>query len=560
MDVLAALGSRSPYFALLEHRERAERIVSVIMRYGLADATTIEGHPLLAELAGHTKPDPALLELTRGDRLRDALQQLGTTFIKIGQILSTRADIVGPDIAQALSELQADDPSDSPEQIAETVAEDLGAPIEELFAAFDRVPLASASIAQVCTATTRSGQQVVVKVRHAGVTELVGQDLAILNALATLLQRDVPALRTLEPERIARELSRSLLDELDFRRELSNLVRIAANFEGDDAFVFPAPLPELSGSAVLTETSVDGVRLSKVLSTLGPQADAVIHSITDMYFQMIFIDGLFHADPHPGNLLLLPDGRLGVLDFGKCGRLRDGMREAFIDFLAAVLGGDMEEATRCMLLVAPGPGGLDSGRLQADLEAWVEQYFPGTTGSATMHADLGPAIAALLALVREYQLRMPADITLMLIVIMQLQGLLDESGSRLTLTQLLMPFAGQLKQERLSPKRIARDAMRTARRWEHLLEVLPGDLTRLLEASSRGDLKVPLTVGGLDRPVNRLAYALIATATINGTAQLLSRRAEPTVRSISVPGLVGTAASAYLGLHVIRAIKRAGGL
>jgi ubiquinone biosynthesis protein len=370
----------------------------------------------------------------------------------------------------------------------------------------------------------------------------------------------VSALRSLEPVRIARELSRSLTDELDFRRELSNLVRISANFADNGAYAFPAPLPELSGQAVLTETIVDGVRLSQVLGNLGPQTDDVVRSIADMYFHMIFIDGLFHADPHPGNLLLLPDGRLGVLDFGKCGRLRDGMREAFIDFLGAVLGNDIEEATRCMLLVAPGPAGLDPARLQADLEAWVEQYFPGMPGSASMHSDLGQACAALLSIVREYQLRMPTDLSLMLIVVMQLQGLLNESGSSLTLTELLMPFAGQLREERLSPKRIARDAMRTARRWEHLIEVLPADLTRLLEASSRGEMKIPLSVNGLDRPVNRLAYALIATATINGAAQLLARRAEPTVGRVSIPGLVSTATAAYLGVHVVRSIRKAGGL
>lgn len=561
MDLLQGLESRSPVFALVENRARAEFIVSVILRYGLADAATLEGHPLLVQLAGKVKPDPGLMEMSRGERLRSAMQELGTTFIKIGQLLSTRADLVGPDIAEALSALQADDPADTPEQITATVEADLKVPLQQAFASFTLVPMASASVGQVCTAVTPDGTNVVVKVRHDGVPEVVAQDLAILNALAALLEKDVAATRVLQPTQVAHQLSTSLTDELDFRRELGNLVRVSANFAGNDSYVFPTPYPELSGEAVLTESMIDGTRLSSVINTLTvDSANEIIRMIANMYFQMIFIDGLFHADPHPGNLLILDDGRLGVLDFGKCGRLRDGMREAFIDFLASVLTGDIEESTRCMLKIAPGPADLDETRLQADLEGWIETYFPGSAGSATMHADLGSAIAALLDLVRQYNLRMPTDMSLMLIVMMQLQGVLQESGSSLTLTELLMPFAQEIQKERMSPKRIMRKALGTAHRWEHLLEVLPGDLTRLLEATSRGELKVPLTIGGIDRPVNRLAYALVATATINGTAQMLSRKAGPTVGRVSVPGLVGTAASAYLGYHVIRAIHKAGGL
>ncbi len=561
MDVLQGLEHRSPMFALVENRDRAQFIISVIVRYGLADAATLDGHPLLVQLAGKVKPDPTLMNLSRGDRLRSAMQELGTTFIKIGQLLSTRADLVGPEIADALSALQADDPADTPEQIEATVTADLKQSLDTAFSSFDLIPLASASVGQVCAATTADGQEVVVKVRHEGVPETVAQDLAILNALAALLEKDVAATRVMQPVQVAHQLSTSLTDELDFRRELGNLVRISANFAGNDAYAFPTPFPELSGEAVLTESRIEGTRFSTVINDLSvDQANAIIQLIANMYFQMIFVDGLFHADPHPGNLLILDDGRLGVLDFGKCGRLRDGMREAFIDFLASVLTGDIEESTRCMLKVAPGPSDLDETRLQAELEGWIETYFPGSAGSATMHADLGSAIAALLDIVRQYNLRMPTDMSLMLIVMMQLQGILQESGSTLTLTQLLMPYAQEIQKERMSPKRMMRKALGTAHRWEHLLEVLPGDLTRLLEATSRGELKVPLTISGIDRPVNRLAYALVATATINGTAQMLSRKAGPTVGRVSVPGLVGTAASAYLGYHVIRAIHKAGGL
>ena len=206
MDVLQGLENRSPMFALVQNRARAEFIVSVIVKYGLADAATLEGYPLLAQLAGKVKPDPALLEMSRGDRLRSAMQELGPTFIKIGQLLSTRADLVGPDIAEALSALQADDPADTPEQITATVTDDLKMPLDEAFSSFTLIPLASASVGQVCEAVTPDGTEVVVKVRHDGVPEVVAQDLAILNALAALLEKDVAATRVLQPVQVAHQL------------------------------------------------------------------------------------------------------------------------------------------------------------------------------------------------------------------------------------------------------------------------------------------------------------------------------------------------------------------
>ena len=225
--------------------------------------------------------------------------------------------------------------------------------------------------------------------------------------------------------------------------------------------------------------------------------------------------------------------------------------------LAAVFGDDLEEATRCMLLVAPGPRTLDTDLLARELTVWKELFFTPTDGQ---HADLGAAVRALLDIVDRYRLEMPSEVALMLVVVVELQGILEETGTPLQLSQLLMPYAAQLRRERLSPKRLWRSATRRAHRWEHLLDVLPDDLARLLEASSRSELKVPLVVEGLDRPVNRLAYALVTAATIQGSSQLLARGTAPTYRETSVPGLVGTGVATYLAVQVLRSIRRAGGV
>ncbi len=561
--MLLRLRATRPEAILLEQRARAEQIVAVIVRYGVADLSSdADGHAWLAQLAGHARPDPQLVALSRGERLCAAAQELGTTFIKIGQILSTRADLVGAEVADALKALQADDPADPPEQIAQTVADALGVGVDEAFSSFgsfEQTPMASASIGQVCRATTTDGQAVVVKVRHTGIVDTVASDVAILQALAQIAERESSRAREYGLSRIVGELVESLEQELDFHHELLNLQVISSNFAGSSQFVFPEPMPELSGEAVLTETALDGTRLSEVITDLGARRDPVIRQLTSLYFKMIFEDGLFHADPHPGNLLIMPDGRLGVLDFGKCGRIRDDVREAFVDFLAAIFGDDLEEATRCMLLVAPGPRTLDTDLLVRELSVWKDAYF-ASGGPDGQRTDLGSAVRALLDIVDRYRLQMPSEVALMLVVVVELQGILEATGTPLQLSQLLMPYAAQLRSERLSPKRLWRSATRRAHRWEHLLDVLPDDLSRLLEASSRSELKVPLVVEGLDRPVNRLAYALVTAATIQGSSQLLARGAGPTYRDTSIAGLVGSGVSAYLAVQILRSIRRAGGV
>ena len=554
---------RGSLVALVEHRARAEQIVRVFVRYGLAEGADLSGHPHLADLAKGMKPDPDLMALSRGERLRAALLELGTTFIKIGQILSTRPDLVGPDVAEDLAVLQADDPVDTPEEIVATLAEAFNCTSEQAlarFSSFNLVPIASASIGQVCLATLTDGTQVVVKVRHTGVVDVVREDLAILNALASILQHDVPSLRIMEPERTVAELSKSLIDELDFRIELRNLLVVSGNFADNPTYVFPTAYPELSAESVLTESMVDGTRLSNVIKSLGGQADLIVHELADLYFQMIFEDGVFHADPHPGNLLIIEGGRVGVLDFGKCGHLRESTREAFVDFLSSIFSGDIDETVRCMLVISPGPRSLDETALAADLAEWINQYFPRNGNPGGAHTDLGASMQALLTLVNRYQLKLPTDLSLMLLVVIQLQGLLEESGSQLTLTELLKPFAVRLKKERLSPQRLLRTAARTAHRWERLLEVMPGDLTRMFEAGSKGELKVPLDVNGIDKPVNRLAMALIGSAAILGASNMLSRRVHPMVGKVSVPGAIAGVASIVIARQVMRGVHRAGGM
>mgnify|MGYP003585667490 CR=1 FL=1 len=556
------LRAKSPETVLFEQRARAEQIAKVLVRYGVAEIVDdSSGHGWLAELAGHARPDPDLVALSRGERLCRAAQELGTTFIKIGQILSTRADLVGADVAQALKALQSNDPADTPTQIAQTVADTLGVSVDDAFssyASFDSTPIASASIGQVCRAVTTDGREVVVKVRHAGIVAQVDADMQILQALAQMAERDSARARTVRITRVVDELGTSLAQELDFHNEMLNLQVITANFAGSQQFVFPEAIPELSGEAVLTESALTGTQLSTTLTNLGARRDTVIRQLTDLYFKMIFEDGMFHADPHPGNLLLMPDGRLGILDFGKCGRIREGVRESFVDFLAAIFGDDDQEVTRCMLAVAPGPPDLDTDLLTREITVWKDRFFP-TTNTSGQHADLGAAVTDLLDMVNRYQLQMPSDVVLMLLVVVELQGILEESGTPLRLTDLLLPYAEKLRRERLSPKRLWRSATSRAHRWEHLLEVLPTDLARLLEAGSRSELKVPLVVEGVDRPVNRLAYALVTAATIQGSSQLLARGTGPTYRDASLPGLVGTGVSAYLAIRILRSIHRSGG-
>ncbi|MDP7302286.1 MAG: AarF/UbiB family protein, partial [Pirellulaceae bacterium] len=306
---------------------RGTEIISVLSRYGLADWISRFNLDFVKDQL-KARDGEAIARHPREARIRMALTDLGPTFIKLGQLLSTRPDLVGREQANELSKLQSDVPADPPEAIRRIVEAELGQPIDELFAEFCDEPIASASIGQVHSARLRSGEQVVVKVQHDKIEKTVREDLEVLAGLAQLAE-SIPEFKRYRPATTVAEMARTLRRELDFGREERNLLQFAGQFHNIHKVRIPKPIEELCTPRVITMERLDGVKLEdpRQLVAQGLDLNVVAHRIAELYLEMIFSHGHFHADPHPGNILVLPGNVIGLLDFGMVGRIGERLRE-----------------------------------------------------------------------------------------------------------------------------------------------------------------------------------------------------------------------------------------
>ena len=543
----------------LERRRRHRRntlrfrqIASVAVRYGLADyLRKMPGTRMQQWLRGSA--GQSIVELSIPVRIRLALSELGTTFIKFGQMLSTRPDLVGQDVADELAHLQSRTPPD-PSGVAEaTIQKEFGSPPATLFASFDPTPFASASVAQVHHASLHSGEQVVVKIQKDGIESRVEADLSMLADLAALAERHVDDLKSYHPVALVRQFAKMMRAELDFLRELRNIQEFRQNFAADETVHFPVPFPELCSRRVLTMERLDGVLLSKVSTSPGPnpEMDDFVRRGANMYLEMIFRDGFFHADPHPGNLMLLPGNVVGVLDCGMVQRLDDDLREAIEDLLLAAVHRDPQTVTEAVWDLCTTPPTTERQRLQSDITELVSEYAGQSLGSL----DVGALVKSLAAVIYENRLFLPPGAMLLLRVLGELEGTAKQVNPSFGLFALIKPYAEAAARRRLAPGRVWLQVQRGARAWERLLRELPGGLDDLLAGIRAGTLSVHLEHRRLDPVVNRLVLGLLTSSLLLGSSLLWSLHAEPVVEGVSVIGAIGYAAACIMGVTLYRDIK-----
>ena len=423
--------------ALTKHRKRLGEIMSVLRRYGLADWADREG--VAGVKLAQRLADPALAALSPGERMRGAAVELGTTFVKFGQMLSLRPDVVGSEVASELEELRASVPPDPPEVAGRVVIDELGASLEKSFATFEAEAMGSGSVAQVHAATLHDGTEVVVKVLHDGVERTVSEDLEIMRALAQYVERQDPELARYRPTMIVSEFDKMMRGAIDMRQELSNLQRFTANFAAEPDVVIPTPYPELSTRRVLTMSRLVGQPLADRarLEAAGWDVDGLVRRATEIYLEMIFRDSLFHADPHPGNFLLLDGHRLGILDFGDVGYVSAQRRAQLEDLVIAAGTQNVDELTDTILEMTTPPPDVDITQLRADLDIWLHRYFLSGVGQL----DVTAILTSWSELMHEYQLVLPSDLALLMRVMLHLQGLGRDVGTELRVDRTGRPLS-----------------------------------------------------------------------------------------------------------------------
>ncbi len=534
---------------------RVAEIIGVLAKYGFAG--WFKAIPLnwVQERLISVEGEP-ISDLGLNERVRLVLTELGTTFIKLGQMLSTRPEIIGIELAEELSLLQYDTAPDEPEPVCKLVAAELGKPPEELFGWFEETAFASASIAQVHRAKLPSGEEVVVKIMRSGVQQRVESDLSILAALAELAEKHVEQLRAYEPVALVRQFRRTILRELDFTVERRHLEEFARNFADDPGVRFPKPWPDYSSRSVLTMERLDGVlgtdpeRLRQTGVDLGEFALRG----ANMYLEMIFRDSFYHADPHPGNLMLLPDGVVGVLDCGMVGRLDDVVRDEIEALLLSIAQRDSEALTDAVYSLGAVPQNTSRDQLRADLTEFVAEY----TGQAISDLDLGGALRSLADIIRRHHIVLPPAVSMLLRTLVLLEGTAKLLNPDFSLAEVIQPFYQRAIGRRLSPQRLWLRLQRTYRDWDKLLQSLPRDLAETLQRIRTGRLNVHLAHQHLDPVVNRLVMGILTASLFLGSSLLWSMKAPPVLGGVSVFGAAGYVISVYLGWKLLRAVKHSG--
>jgi ubiquinone biosynthesis protein len=512
-------------------RARYREIAKVLWEervFNLMQGSGLEEH--VPEGAVPMEDDPSVKEkdLPRAVRIRRALERLGPAFIKMGQILATRRDLVTPDLAVELAKLQDDVPTLSWEEMRPRVETELGAPVEELYASFDTTPIAAASIGQVYRATLRDGTPVAVKVQRPGVTETMEIDLEILVDLGRRVTAHTQWGKDYDVAALTQEFADVLRSELDYTHEGQAMDRFRDAFADDTTIVFPEVFWDHSSGRVLTMTFIDGVPATQLEEGDVPGVDRerLVELGVSSYFRQIFELGFYHADPHAGNLFALLDGRIAFVDFGRTARVSRHNREAVFDMLLAVFDEDPRAATEAVLAMTGMPPEVDVAKLEVELGRLLALYRR-SQGSGGGLDDL---VQRLLTLVREHQLHLPTELTVLLTTLGMLDGVAAQIDPGFRMVDAAKPFAKKLVPQQFGPDRIFKATLRSARAYARFFDDLPVQATRVLRRAGEGEFRIsvrPTEYAGLMERLQAgfslIAYALIVSALILGAALLVGR-------------------------------------
>ena len=497
---------------------RWQEIIVVLRRYGLADWLSNLRVDFIRDWLKDNQGVP-LASYSREARVRMALTELGPTFIKLGQVLSLRPDLVGSEQAAELQQLQSQVPADPFEQIKAVVETELKLPINEAFSEFSELSMASASIGQVHAAKLIDGTPVVVKVQHVNIQAKVNEDLEVLRGLAMLAER-IPEFAVWQPRGIVEQLSRSIKRELSFSRELSNLLMFQASLKKFEGIVVPRAYAKLSSARVLTMERVEGQSIHCLSSPDSlPDVDriAIARRVSSLYVQSIFLKGHYHADPHPGNILIQEDGTIALLDFGMVGRIDDSLRGTIEQMLWAVMQQDSALLTSLIKRAGKIPASIDDAQLSNDVADLIATY--GTQPLDSL--DLSGALNDATDILHRHRITLPSQMGILIKTLVTLEGTLRLTCSSFSIIEAIQPMMGKLRWNRFSPRRQARRLRRMYVEIEGLVERLPTQISSLVELVQEGKLDVHLSHRGLSPSINRMVLGLLTSSLLLGSSILM---------------------------------------
>jgi len=550
---------------------RYNEIIRVLFKYGFADVLklVVFQRVLGIEGSGLQTHEEGLLARAPEERLRMALEELGPTFIKFGQIVSSRRDLVNDAYYAQLRMLQDSVPTFPGNEAKRIFAEETGMSVEEAFSKFDVEALAGASIAQVHRAVTKDGMVVAVKVQRPDIHQVIQRDLSIIQDFAKFLEKHVPDIASLNPVGVVKEFSDTLLRELDFTIEADNARRFGRQFEDDESIKVPAILEEFSGKKILTMEFIAGHPVTDIpyLQKHGIDPIALSESISTLIYEQIFEHGFFHADPHPGNMTVLKGGVMGLYDYGMMGEFSLAFRSSVAHLIAGLAEKDNRRVMGALVDMTDEGNVADSDKMLHDVEAFTNKHL----NEPLARINLTQVLNSLLELLRLHRLRMKGNFYLGIKALSQVEAIGRDLNPELNFVVLGKPYAEKLIANKYRPSHFFELLKRLSAASIDFLEVFPSDFHMLWNRIRSGKFTLPLQHKidpqgfeplrvTLDSIANRLSNAILAASVLICSSILILSGIPPKIWNIPAIGLVGLILGGYMCLRLILSIWKHGGL
>jgi len=549
--------------------KRLKDIVLVLTRHGfgqLVERIDLGRYvPLMSRIVGGRAGAPGEIPTPAPERLVKVIEELGPTFVKFGQLMATRPDLVPEEYVEALTALQDKVEPFSPAAARAIAERELEHPLDEVFSRFGDRPLASGSLAQVHPAELADGRRVAVKVKRPGAGKTALADLDLLAGIAELAEKHVPELARFRPTMIVEEFSRSLRRELNFITEASTLVKFGKFFKGDASVSIPAVHWEYCGPNLLVMERIEGHPLTDLEGLRGSGCDLpkLAGRLCNAFLRQFFEFGTFHADPHPGNIMVLEGARPVLLDFGMVGHISAELKGQLATTLLALVRGDLDLIISVYTDIGVFSEGADLAAVRLDLLELLDRYYGVPAGTI----DMSQAFYDVLHVARRHEVNLPRDFVMLGRAFVLMCSLVRRLDPGVDIASAIRPYAKKLLLERLSPRHILKRAGTSLYYLTSFLNALPRDLRQLMRKAQTGRLALTFRHEGLERLVqemdrssNRLAFAMIIAAVIVGSSVVMHAALGPTVAGISILGLLGFVLAGFLGLGLAWAIYRSGKL
>lgn len=550
------------------HIKRYNQVIRIFLKYGFEDLVSYLNEKKRFNFIRKLIPSSTYahaLQLTKWEKMRLVCEELGPTFVKFGQILSNRPDLLPPELIKELEKLQDGVPPIKGEIAIQVLEKELGKKTSEIFSQFDQEAFASASMAQVHKGILKTGEKIVVKIQRPGIQEVIESDIRVMYYLAELFSNRIPSLKSFDPMGLVRNFEDSIIKELDFIHESVNIQRFHSNFSKDTSdeghIHSPKTFPAFTTSKVLTMEFIQGIKISDVnkLKDNGYNTEVIAHRLALSYFKQVFNYGFFHADPHPGNLLVLPNNVVCYLDYGMMGNIVRKDLEALGSLFMSVKSKDVRRIIKALQQLSDSTIIRNYRELESDVNEFVQNY----AFKEVHQNEMSTILLQLKDIVIKHGLKVPTHFFLLIRSVVTIEGVIRQLDPKLDLSTMIKPFLIKLVAKHYNPLQFAKRVFNSIYELGMYMEDFPRDLKNVMRKINAGEIKVDLRHKGIDPMVhtfNRISKQLISAVLIAGlligATQMIIHNTHPLWGSYSALGVIGLIIASIIGLGMLKDLRK----